>query len=294
MSNFPMRLLSAAEQYKILPLWQECFPDYWEQLAVANGQIPYEEISFAAFDGETAIAHCGIIPYDIWCGNRLYRMGGIASVATAPAYRKRGIAAELCGFAANWAAENGFDSLPLYTGLFRVYEAAKWRKLEVPETYLIRISGKALSWCKGDELTAAEKNEIIKLYEAGEKFDGKVLRQNSGTLHSWARIFAEPEFRFAVIPGSYAVKSGNVVIETGFAPESGDRERQKFLAGLSENGQVSCYLPPTADNRRLLNSFPLEKSSFDAMHGERPMVRDFGAGEFHRIHNIYFPVVDKF
>ncbi len=294
MENFSMRLLSADEQYKILPLWQECFPDYWEQLAVTNGRIPYEEISFAAFDGEKVIAHCGIIPYEIWCGGQVYRMGGIASVATDPDYRKRGIAAGLCGFAAQWAGENGFDSLPLYTGFFRVYEVAGWRKLDVPPALSVKISGNLLPWKNGGELTAAEKSEIIALYEVSGKFDGKVIRQNSGTLHSWARIFEEPEFLFAVIPGAYAVKSGETVIETGFDPQLALSDRREFFAGLSENGSVECFLPPTADNRALTGTLPCEITTIDVMHGERPMVRDLGAGEFHTVKKVYFPVVDKF
>ena len=293
-NNLTMRLLNASEQTEILPLWAECFPDYWEQLAVANGKIPYEEICFAAFDGETAVAHCGIIPYDIWCGKRICRMGGIASVATAPAYRKRGIAAKLCGFAARWAAKNNFESLPLYTGFFRVYESVGWRKLTVPESCAVTVSGESVPWKKGCELTGAEQAEIIALYEQSENFNGKVIRKNSGTLHSWARIFAEPEFLFAKIPGAYAVKSGGVVIELNFDCQSELIKRKEFFAALGEGGKVICFLPPTSDNLAMLQYFPNEKSSFDAMHGERPMVRDIGTGDFHTVNRIYFPVTDKF
>ena len=120
------------------------------------------------------------------------------------------------------------------------------------------------------------------------------MRKNSGTLHSWARIFAEPEFLFAQVPGAYAVKSGGVVIELNFDLQLDPSRRKDFFTALGDDGKVECFLPPTSDNAALLRLFPHEVSSFDAMYGERPMVRDLGTGDFHHIHHIYFPVTDKF
>ena len=62
MSNYIIRRLKNDEQQMILPLLGACFPDYWEQIAVKSGKMPFEEISFAAFDGDKVIANCGIIP----------------------------------------------------------------------------------------------------------------------------------------------------------------------------------------------------------------------------------------
>lgn len=289
-----MRMLPPSEQMAILPLWGKCFPDYWEQLALEQGKIPYEEISFAAFDGEKVIAHCGIIPYKIWCKNRICLMGGIASVATDPDYRKRGIAAGLCRMTADWAEKNGFESLPLYTGFFRVYEVAGWRRLEVPYGISVEVSRLSLPWMQANSLTSDEKNEICRIYEMSEVFDGKVLRQDSGTLHSWERIFAEPEFLFARIPGAYAIKSGGVVIETGFDNAMTLSARTEFFSALGKNGRVDCFLPPTGTNSAVLDNFPQQMSASDAMHGERPMVKDLGAGDFHVANSIFFPVTDKF
>ena len=293
MNNFEMRLLQGDEQKMILPLLGKCFPDYWEQIALKTGKMPFEEISFAAFDGDIPVAHCGIIPYEMYCNGQIFKMAGIASVATDPNYRKQGIARNLCELATSWAAENGFASLPLYTAFFRVYEAAGWHQLEIPATLAARVSAPSFVWRSGNQLTMEEQQEIVKLYAGSEIFDGKVLRKNSGTLHSWQRIFQDIEFQFAVIPGAYAIRSGGVVIECGFDVEMTAAERENFFAGLNTDGIVTFLLPPTADNTEVVSTLKCETSSLDAMHGERPMVLDI-IPDFHRQNQIFFPVTDKF
>lgn len=291
--NYEMRHLDSDEQNKILPLLGRCFPDYWEQIAVKTGKMPFEEISFAAFDGDIPIGHCGIIPYEMYCNGQIYKMAGIASVATAPEYRKQGIAQNLCKLATGWAAENGFASLPLYTAFFRVYEVAGWKKLDVPETLTVKLSAPALNWRHGKELTATEQQNIIHLYNSGEIFNGKVLRKDSGTLHSWARIFEDMEFEFAVISGAYAIKSGGVIIECNFDHSMSLPEKQNFFAGLSDHGAVTYLLPPTGEISKITEYYNCTGSALDAMHGERPMVLDI-IQQFHIDNQIFFPVTDKF
>ena len=295
-SELTMRRLDGSEQAMILPLWQECFPDFWEQLAVSRGELPYEEISFAAFDGANVVGHCGIIPYRIWCKGEICPMAGVASVAVLPAYRNRGIARELCRLAVRWATENEFVSLPLYTSHYRVYESAGFRMLDgVPEALEI-IGGKktaALSWNRGSGLTDAEKENIIRLYGDSPVFDGKVLRDRCGTLHSWERIFAEPEFRFAAVPKMYAIKVDDTIVEVAFdAGQTTVADRKRLFYQL---GAQKIYLPETALIQELLDgvetrSFPVQ----EVMHGEKIMVLDTGEKEFHRENQIFFPVTDKF
>jgi predicted N-acetyltransferase YhbS len=293
MSDFQIRLLNGDEQRMILPLLGVCFPDYWEQLAVKNNKMPFEEISFAAFDGEKVVGHCGIIPYQIWCGGKLYPMAGVASVATHPDYRRRGIAAGLCKFAAEWAAEKGFASLPLYTGFFQVYEKQQWQTLQLPPVYRI-ADGKrtaAISWCRGSDLSEAEKKNIAALYEKSEMFNGKVVRSAAGTLHSWERMFNDPDLRFAAVPKMYAIKVDDVVVELNFSAENttlADRRRLFYQLGAQ-----NVYLPPTEMNAELFAGVELLISDADPMHGELPMVRDI-VEKFHSVNQIYFPAADKF
>ena len=294
MNNFTIRLLKKSEQHLILPLLGDAFPDYWEQLALKQGKMPYEEISFAAFDGTDVVGHCGVIPYRIWCENSVVPMAGIASVAVAKEYRNRGIARELCTFAAQWAKQEKFVSLPLYTEHFRVYESASWQIFETPSARRV-ISGKktaALSWEKGSGLTDREKENIIRLYKDSPLFNGKVLRDESDTLHSWERIFAEPEFRFAVVPKMYAIKTGDTVIEIAFdIPETSVADRKRLFYQL---GVQKLFLPETEIVKELLAGVEFEEiSPDDVMHGEKVMVLDI-AENFHCGRNIFYPIVDKF
>ena len=293
MAEYRMRLLEHSEQKIILPLLGICFPDYWEQIAVKTGRMPFEEISFAAFDGTEPIAHCGIIPYEIKCNDRICKMAGIASVATLPEYRNQGLAAKLCKMAVKWAKSNCFTSLPLYTGHFRVYESNHWEIFDTPPVRQI-VSGKktaALSWCKGSDLSDTEKNNIIRLYEASDDFNGKVIRQKSGTLHSWERIFNEPDFRFAAVPRMYAVKIDDCIIELNFnIPNTSAADRKRLFYQL---GARNIFLPETPVHQELFDGVDFENSSVDVMHGEKVMTLDI-VPNFHKQHRIFFPIVDKF
>ena len=287
------RKLELEEQPLILPLWEVCFPDFWEQLAVKNGKLPYEEICFAAFDGSRAAGHCGIIPYSIECGGKNFSMAGIASVATLPEYRKQGIARDLCKFAAVWAENHGFESAPLYTAFFRVYESASWRKLTVPPA-LSAPAGDGACWKTGSELTAQEKSLIAEVYSVSGSFDGKVLRQDSGTLHSWERIFTEPDFLFAATDRMYALKADDTIIEFNAYPGVPLTSQKEFFQTLGCNGKADFYLPPSPTVKELLAALELHPSTHDPMHGELPMVLDFGGRNFHSAHEIFFPAADKF
>ena len=281
-----MRLLSDREQPLILELLGSCFPDYWEQLALKNGRMPFYEISFAEFDGTKLIGHCGIIPYDIYCRGKVFPMGGIASVVVDPAYRNRGIARDLCNFSADWAKTHGFISLPLYTAHFRVYESCRWQKLPVPSTLQFAFLPPPQIPARSKEsLTEKEKMSIIALYESAAKFNGKVIRQTAGTLHSWERIFAEPEFTFSLIPGGYAIIASGVVIEANFAPDV------RYEDAVSLIGNRPFYLPTVPE---VLAGTEFIASTVDPMHGERPMFRDLDANDFHLRNRIFFPVTDKF
>ncbi len=295
MKSLNIRLLENREQSLILPLLGESFPDYWEQLALSSGKMPYEEISFAAFDNDKVIGHCGIIPYRIMHDGEVFPMAGVASVAVAPEYRRQGIARELCIFAAQWAKMKNFVSMPLYTAHCRVYESAGWQILDTPQAKEI-VSGKktaALGWEKGSSLTGKEKANIIRLYNESPAFDGKILRDGSGTLHCWERIFAEPDFRFAVVPKMYAVKSGDTLIELGFDNAQttlADRKRLFYQLGVQK-----LYLPETELIQELLDGVEMENiSSKEVMHDEKVMFFDLENSGFHSGKELFFPITDKF
>ena len=292
-----IRRLADAEQPLVLPLLGRCFPDYWEQIAATKKAMPFDEISFAALDDGKPVGHCGVVVYRVSDGRGgQCVMGGIASVAVAPEFRGRRIAASLCETVAAWAeTEPEMVSLPLYTGLFRVYESVGWRRFDPAPPEFARGRGQAapLSWKPGTALDEAEKVRIAMLYAAMPDYPGKVARSFDGRgITDWPRIFAEPEFSFALADEAYAVRSQETLAEAGFLPDLPTRERAEFLAAALGPEGSDMLLPPPA-----VAGIDLERGAAhgDPMHGERVMVRELKGGAFHRERpDIFYSLIDKF
>jgi GNAT superfamily N-acetyltransferase len=285
--------LSQDEQSLILPLLGRCFPDYWEQLAQKEQKMPFDELSFAAFENGELAGHCGVMKYEVFDrSSSPALMGGIASVAVDPRFRNRGIAAKLCEFTAQWAEhEPGMLSLPLYTGLFRVYESVSWHRIAIPLARFARPRRMtaALHWRKGGELNAAEKSRIAEIYAAMPAFPGKVIRKSGTEFHGWNRIFNEPDFTFAVTENQYAVKVSGTLAETGFRSLCGAAE---FVENAVGQDGCDVLLPEYMTAGAELEYAP---AVTDPMHGERVLVRDLKNREFHRENpEMFFSLVDKF
>ncbi len=288
--------LSSAGQPQVLPLLGRCFPDYWEQLATRENRMPFDEISFAAYCDHVLCGHCGVMLYEVADNDGVFRqMGGIASVAVAPEYRGRGIAAQLCQEVIRWAeTAPGIISLPLYTALFRVYESVSWTLYPLPQPFFARPQRKiaALKWQCGSELEKNVKEFIISLYESTPVYPGKVRRKNGTEFHSWRRIFADPELSFAATADGYAIKYGDVLAETGFAPGTPAEIKKDFFAAALTPDGADILLPETSVCGMELE---LSAAHSDPMHGERVLVRDVKNSEFHRKNpGLFFSLADKF
>ena len=292
-----IRRLDDAEQPLVLPLLGRCFPEYWEQIAATRKQMPFDEISFAAFSGEHPVGHCGVVVYRVSDGaGSFLTMGGIASVAVAPAFRGRKIAASLCETVADWAErEPGMVSLPLYTGVFRVYESVGWRRFDPAPPEFAGGRGRfiPLEWKPGAALDEAEKVRIAMLYAAMPDYPGKVVRSLDGHgITDWPRIFAEPGFSFAPTCDAYAIRSGETLAEAGFLPDLPDSDRMDFLTSALGPEGSDMLLPPPS-----VAGIELERGAAhgDPMHGERVMVRELKGRDFHRKHpDIFYSLIDKF
>lgn len=295
MNDIELHKLTHDEQSAVLPLLGVCFPTCWQSIADTCSEMPFEEISFGAFDAGKLIAHCGLIPHDIYMNGSWYTIAGIASVAVAPEYRKKGVAKMLCSFAAEWAEANDYALLPLYTEFFRVYEICGWEKFVIPPTVKRKNSSNIeckVDWKRGSELTETEKNTIINIYESGETFNGKIKRLSQGKLQSWDRIFSK-NHRFALNCRMYAALVDGVLAEIYFAPKVSDEEKRNFFSSLGEH---PCYLPPTASTKMLMAEYDWQLSDDDAMHGERPMIRipQKSNAVSENIHSLFFALMDKF
>lgn len=270
-----------------------CF-DEWQMFRAQYGErFPFEEISFLArADGRIA-GHVGVMEFPVQDGSGgTLRMAGVASVGVAPEYRGRGIARELCTLAAKWAAQNGFAALPLYTGVPQVYARCGWQTvpsngvtLQPPDT-AAAASGE---WRSGNTLTDAEKDRIIKCYEALPPLPGRVVRDIAGPrFHSWEWLFAGELNRFLVTRDGYALAVDGVLAEIG-GDETALARRCTGIAG--------AFLSPRDRAAEALRAMGWREAqgSPDApecWHGEGAMLKLLPGRTVPD--DLFFPLADKF
>ena len=154
-------------QSQAMSLLCRCFDEWVDFRNRWGDRFPFLEYSFVAKINGEIVGHVGIMPFDIDDGTGgVLRMAGVASVGVAPEHRGRGIAGMLCEAAAQWAAEEKYDAMPLYTGVPRVYEKCGWE--------VVGSGGEAFvppdtadpqndKWKRGAELTVREKSLIQSL-----------------------------------------------------------------------------------------------------------------------------------
>ena len=202
----------SAEQNACLPMLAECFDEWKGEIS----RMPFVEESFIARSSDGRIAgHAGIMPMRIHGDGRVLCAAGIASVGVHPEFRRRGIAARLCGQAADWAAERGYDLLALYTGVNRVYEVCGWKDYPVSSLTLENPAPSGAPGKCGPELTGAERAAIAEWYDAGPVFRGKVIREQRSFFHSWEQLFRSPDLSWYTGEGGYALAYHGVLAEAG-------------------------------------------------------------------------------
>ena len=297
------RPMDEAEQPMALPLLGRCFKEAWENVANTRTTFPIYEQSFGAFDGDTIVGHCGVVPYTVsdGKGGRLL-MGGIASVATAPEYRGHGIARQLCLTIRDWCRtlHPEYKSLPLYTGKDRVYESAGWQNY-IPQKPMRATLGMKTSSMpiEGGHLRDDEAQAIRRLYADGEDFCGKVIRGESNGIQDWPHVLNDDANAFVVGDGLYALLIDQAVAELYAEDRVSDEALLDFLRRLPANadGTLDLALPRQGRVAAVLRAFgfALDDCPRDLMHGEHPMYLDLESPGFHaQPEAVFYPLADKF
>lgn len=206
-----------AAQQMALDVLARCFPVWAERKRIFK-RFPFRELSFIAKDGDKCCGHLGLIPMETY-GNdgALIRLAGVASVAVLPEYRKSGIAGKLCQAAACWAEKNGFDALPLYTSVMRVYEKNNWQifpvemsTLKAPET----TSDTGDFWKTSAALSNEEKSFIIRCYENMPPLPGRIIRlADDYAANSWHRLFSKNNALWHLTSSGYILALDGVICE---------------------------------------------------------------------------------
>ncbi len=270
-----------------VPMLARCFEE-WQIFQAAYGNVfPFREISFAALnENDEIVGHVGIMPFDVLNGKGgVVRMAGIASVGTAPEYRGCGIAARLCNDAAEWAKDNGFDCMPLYTSFNRVYESCGWRNYPVKSVALTNGRAELKKGRKGAELTENEREFIIECYNKIPEFAGKVLRTRDKSFHGWNRIFRETFFDWYVDSNGYAVAFEEVLAE--FFALNGDASGLVCGIGSAFLSENFTGMQSLLDNGWRISAADKE---LDCWHGENVMCRCLNAVE----EKLFYSLTDKF
>ena len=274
-------------QNNSVPMLARCFEE-WQIFQERNGnRFTFREISFAALnEKDEIVGHVGIMPFDVLDGNNgVIRMAGIASVGTDPDFRGRGIAANLCRMAAEWAKDNGFDCLPLYTSFNRVYESCGWQNYPVSSISLVNRNCKKKKGRKGSDLSSTEKAFIMDCYDRTGEFAGKVIRTNDNAFHGWDRIFRETFFDWYVDKNGYAVAFEGVLAE--FYAANGDAS--ELVSGIK-----TAFLPEKYPAVGALLDGDWQVSAVntapDCWHGENVMTCDIRKMKT----DIFYSLTDKF
>ncbi|MBE6367162.1 MAG: GNAT family N-acetyltransferase [Lentisphaerae bacterium] len=275
-------------QAQAVDMLGRCFEE-WQIFKAQYGRtFPFLEHSFTAWAGNKVLAgHVGIMPLEISDGSGGFlQVAGLASVGVAPEFRGCGIAHELCMKAAQWAQENNFDLMMLYTDVPKVYQKSSWQIYAAPGVFLTKPSaGDAdLGMVKSsDELSAAEKAFIIAQYEALPPLAGRVRRSRDGKyFHSWAWLFKNPLNRWLLLPAGYILFTDNCLSE--IAGDTGSVILPGRQAFLSSSDPALPILQEQA--------WQIQTTLPECWHGECAMFKSLRSNLLPP--NIFFPLADKF
>lgn len=291
--NMDFRQLSSAEQIKVIPLLAKCFPVWQKHLA--DTEYPFESTAFVAEENGKFVAHCSVVKFDISDGaGRVLPLGGLASVATDPDYRHRGLAETLCRLAIDYAQGEKLVALPLFTSFPRVYAKNNWREYPVfmPQCARWKNHRTPGKWRSGTELSEVEKQQIIAIYDTGFDFPGKVMRVcgNTRSVFGWKRFFAANGL--ATAPGFYGAGGDNIVSELNGDP--GAPGAREFLLSLPRKNNTTIFaLPESSPFWPLIGECAELSPAQIGFHG--PMVLDLTPENFFQNHRkVYFSLPDRF
>lgn len=293
------------EQDGVIPLLGRCFPNHWGKRPPGS-PFPYNGRSFIAEDGDRKVGHAAVMRFEIRIRGKVYTVGGIASVGVDPEYRKLGIAGKLCSNIFDYCRDNGYAMVTLITGVGRVYEKVGWCYYTNAVPFRT-LSGKADSTGvivkRADDLSAADREHIIRCQLAGADFSGKFNRYEGPKVkHSWSAVLSRRNLIFSLSANGYAIADAKGVLEDLNAPE---REKKALLGAILQScnsGVITALAPEqlTAEDAVKMGFEVSDATAFDPMDGEYPMYRLNEREEFADVkaamenREFFFTVIDKF
>jgi predicted acetyltransferase len=171
LSDCQIRTSSGGSVERLYEFLSECFPPDRPVFAemARTGKRFYTWTPHTLYRGNEIVGNISLMPMRIWLEGRVTDVVGIASVATAPQYRRQGVASHMLRYALSLLDPQHIPCV-LLTGLPEVYQGVGFRA--VPQ-----------------ECRAARASQ---LHFASRGFDGKLLMSlDDARLPELVRLYAE-------------------------------------------------------------------------------------------------------
>ncbi len=174
--------LKPEELPRIFPMLMEIFPvdrPIYSEL-IRNRQAPYRWTSYVLDWNGTWVGHSALVELRIWLEGESREVVGIASVATLPEYRRRGVARRLLEHCLEIVDSRGRPAA-LFTRIPELYEKFGFKNIlqtflgvAVDELRIFRFSGRAELRA---ELAESELQAMASLYVRHyPNYNGKLIR----------------------------------------------------------------------------------------------------------------------
>jgi len=220
---------------------------------------------FGTMDGDTIAAKVHIIPFHCYVNKKPLKMGGIASVATLPEYRRQGMVKHLLKHALEHMRDQGQTVSFLYPFSFPFYRKFGWELISMEKHYTVPMERLKQTWDGKGYMRPSEKN-IPLLHDIYTRF----ARHYNGMLtrdeQHWETAVLKESDRIAIAYNDndepegyilYHVKKNILTVnEYAYTSMNGWKLLLEFMANHDSMAKSVKMVVPENDQLTLLLSEP--------------------------------------
>lgn len=227
------RAIRNDEREECLQFWKTIWPDsgpgFMERYFYGDADFQNEYFRVATADGHV-VSTAQIVKRILSCGEFTLTMGGIAGVATAPNYRRRGYSTECLKQAIAVMEADAFDFSLLFTGLEGYYERLGWERIYLPQI-VGTLRTPLPPFPNGISVRPAERGDteaIESVYEVYNRERPFTVRRTPAYWRQWVRwsqgwfpdnvLVAEREGKLIGYSFFAYEQAGTTVSEIGYLP----------------------------------------------------------------------------
>lgn len=258
-----------SRRYDLRLLREDDLPGLLEDLSIAFGEVPpaaegpivgeirsHLPVTLGSFEEGRLASSATMLPFEMYLGGVRQRVGGLASVQTAPWARRRGHVAGLLRAwferlrhdAVGWCAEYPFD--PRFYARYGFQSIPNGRSLEVPPSYFAAGPTPDAERLHGNDL-----EPLKPVHDAFARRYSFALTRDDGARDSWRRVlhsWTGEERHGFVLEDAYLVfarfqdgTSNLRVSDLAWATPAGRGRLGRFLRAFEgQVERVHVHLPP--------------------------------------------------